>query len=204
MKNLEPSIKNKSLTKVKAKDSDDEDYMAWKKPDVSAPIVTFTPPPDETPGSSFDFKPNVLTKKHLETFNVRQNINIARAVFADGDDGFESLNGYNSNGSDGDRKTEASNEAKSKDIISDKPLTESNEPIDKNVDEGNKVLFGANELKKEDDEKSVEPESDGALPTTSSPSEGKRVGVRFRKSWRNNDDSDNDFTVPKKKEKVII
>lgn len=185
MKNLEPSIKNKSVIK-KAKDSDDEDYMAWKKPDVSAPIVTFTPPPDDTPGSSFDFKPNVLTKKHLETFNVRQNMNAARAIFADGDDGFESLNGYNSNGSD-------------------KPIKESNKrtvEASVSVDKVTKEAFVTNKVKKEDDEKSLEPESDGALPT-SSPSEGKRVGVRFRKSWRrNDDDSEEDFTTPKKKQKV--
>lgn len=176
--------------------------MAWKKPDLTAPIVTFTPPPDDPPGSSFDFKPNVLTKKRLETFNVRQNVNVPRGVFADGDDGFESLNGYNSNGSDGDNKTK---EAKTKDEanLKGEPLesneAESQAPID-NVDKERDKVFVIKKLKKEDDEKSLDPDSDAANPA-SLPSEGKRVGVRFRSSWVQRDSSEDEFTV-KKKDKV--
>lgn len=160
--------KNKPLIniKVKAKDSDDEDYMAWKKPD--APTVTFTPPPDEATPSSSKYKPNILTKKHLESFNVRlnQQIHIARAIFADGDDGFESLNGNNSNASDNEKaKTENEKKPKAK----DKPLT--------NKKDSDKL----NDSHKDDDDKSAD--SDGAVPM-SSPSSGKRIGVRFRNAWK--------------------
>lgn len=176
IKNLEAPI-NKPLIKVKAKDSDDEDYMAWKKPE-NAPIVTFTPPPDTR---SLRYKANILTKKHLESFNARlnQQINIARAMFADGDDGFESLNGNdnNSNASDNDnkKKTEATNaEEKTVKVSKDKPLTEK-VTNDVKADE----LKG--NLKKDDNEKSDQ-DSEGAIPM-SSPSSGKRVGVRFRGKW---------------------
>ncbi|KAJ2946059.1 hypothetical protein O0L34_g4978 [Tuta absoluta] len=203
MKNLETS-KGKSL-KLKVKDSDDEDYMAWKKPhlsssDVNAPIVTFTPPPDENPSSSFDFKPNILTKKHLETFNVRQNMNLARAMFADGDDGFESLNGYNSNGSDIDNRNKK--ETKNRD---DSPplIVPKKSASDTNVDRDSDKEFTVSKLKKDDSEKSVDPDSDGANPT-SCPSIGKRAGVRFRNSWKQRETSvsDEDFTVKKKDKKL--
>lgn len=206
------------MLKVKVKDSDDEDYMAWKKPDITAPIVTFTPPPDDaTPGTSFSYKPNILTKKHLETFNVRQNqqMNVARAIFADGDDGFESLNGYNSNGSDGENKAkeldaqETSNVEEAEDSKND-TNADSEIPVKKvpdaseeatNEDEDAKVN------KKEEDDKSVDPESDGGAPT-SSPSAGKRIGVRFRSSWVKEtirrESSDDDFASVKKKQKVNI
>ncbi|XP_049868773.1 protein PHTF2 isoform X2 [Pectinophora gossypiella] len=200
MKNLEPSIKTKPL-KVKVKDSDDEDYMAWKKPDLTpdltAPIVTFTPPPDDTPGASFDFKPNILTKKHLETFNVRQNVNVARAIFADGDDGFESLNGYNSNGSDGDNRKAERLKAKTDDVEAIKPVI--NKPGDTKIDKDCVRKYVLDKLKKDDDEKSLDADSDGAIPT-SSPSATKRVGVRFRKSWR--ETSDEEFTIKKKDKKL--
>lgn len=205
IKNLEAPI-NKPLIKVKAKDSDDEDYMAWKKPET-APIVTFTPPPDDaTPSPSIRYKPNILTKKHLESFNVRQNqqIYIARAMFADGDDGFESLNGNdnNSNPSDNDskvNKTErqrVNEEAKTVKVSKDKPLTAKG--IDVKTDE----LKG--NLKKNDNDKSDQ-DSEGAIPM-SSPSSGKRVGVRFRGKWTqgsHHDSSDEIFGNIKKK-KVMI
>ena len=212
---------------MKAKDSDDEDYMVWKKPDLTAPIVTFTPPPDDaTPSTSFRYKPNVLTKKQLESFNVRQNqqAHISRAL-ADGDDGFESLNGYNSNGSEGERlKNETENliqkEAKSskeQNGTPAEPITEENELAEppkantKNEEpksnEPTKVFVKSNIIKKDEDEKSLDADSDGVAPT-SSPSTGKRIGVRFRSSWaqdgiRIQESSDEDFaTVTKKKEKV--
>ncbi|XP_047023852.1 protein PHTF2 isoform X3 [Helicoverpa zea] len=226
IKNLEP-VKNKALIKVKAKDSDDEDYMVWKKPDLTAPIVTFTPPPDDaTPSTSFRYKPNVLTKKQLESFNVRQNqqAHISRAL-ADGDDGFESLNGYNSNGSEGERvKNETENllqkeRTSSKEekikvaekIGSDAQLGDS-EVITKN--DGPKIIEVTEELvesqilkKDDDDDDKSDADSDGVAPT-SSPSTGKRVGVRFRSNWaqdgiRMADSSDEDFTVNKKKEKKL-
>lgn len=174
---------NKPLIKikVKAKDSDDEDYMAWKKPD--APIVTFTPPPDDATPSSSKFKPNILTKKHLESFNIRlnQQIHIARAIFADGDDGFESLNGNNSNASDNENKAKT-DERKTK---------AKNKPRDK--------------PDKDDDDKSVD--SEEAVPM-SSPSSGKRVGVRFlnrssrTKKGARHESSDEIFGNVKKKPKV--
>uniref|UniRef100_A0A2A4JV60 PHTF1/2 N-terminal domain-containing protein n=1 Tax=Heliothis virescens TaxID=7102 RepID=A0A2A4JV60_HELVI len=226
IKNLEP-VKNKALIKVKAKDSDDEEYMVWKKPDLTAPIVTFTPPPDDaTPSTSFRYKPNALTKKQLESFNVRQNqqAHISRAL-ADGDDGFESLNGYNSNGSEGERvKNETENliqkeGTNSKEqnikvaekISSDVQLGENSEVTTKNDDA--KIIEVTDEfvesqiLKKDDDDDKSDADSDGVAPT-SSPSTGKRVGVRFRSTWaqegrRMEDSSDEDFTVNKKKEKVI-
>lgn len=169
--------------------------MIWKKPDITpdltTPIVTFTPPPDDTPGCSFDFKPQ-LTKKHLETFNVGHNANGAKAVFADGDDGFESLNGYNSNGSDADNRKEL---LKTKNKVVNEVATDTNEILEEKED--NKV-FLIGKLKKEDDEKSID--SDCGNPIRS-PSEGKRVGVRFRSSWVRRETSDEDFTV-KKKNKV--
>lgn len=180
--------KNKPLIKIKikAKDSDDEDYMAWKKPD--APIVTFTPPPDDATPSSSKYKPNnILTKKHLESFNVRlnQQIHIARAIFADGDDGFESLNGNNSNASDNENKAKTD----------ERKVKAKDKPTDKLRDEPDK----------DDDDKSVD--SEGAVPM-SSPSSGKRVGVRFlnRNSWANksarHESSDEIFGNIKKKPKV--
>lgn len=218
IKNLEP-VKNKALIKVKAKDSDDEDYMVWKKPDLTAPIVTFTPPPDDaTPSTSFRYKPNVLTKKQLESFNVRQNqqINIARAL-ADGDDGFESLNGYNSNGSEGERvkietenliQNEATTSKKQTEPAPENITPETPKVTTKNVPNKNnepiKAFVKSNLLKRDDDEKSVD--SDGVNPT-SSPNTGKRIGVRFRSSWApdsiQQESSDEDITV-KKKEKVNV
>lgn len=178
---------------MKAKDSDDEDYMVWKKPDLkpdlTTPIVTFTPPSDDTPGCSFDFKPQ-LTKKHLETFNGRQNANGARAIFADGDDGFESLNGYNSNGSDADNRKEL---LRTKNKVANEVATGTRDILGEK--ESDKV-FLIGKLKKEEDEI----DSDCVNPT-SSPNEGKRVGVRFRSSWVRRETSDEDFNV-KKKDKV--
>lgn len=180
---------------MKAKDSDDEDYMLWKKPDIkpdlTTPIVTFTPPPDDTPGCSFDFKQQ-LTKKHLETFNGRQNANGTRTAFADGDDGFESLNGYNSNGSDADNRKEL---LRTKNKVVNEVATDTYEILE---DKESDKVFLIDKLKKDEDEKSID--SDCANPI-SSPSEGKRVGVRFRSSWVRRETSDEDFTV-KKKDKV--
>lgn len=200
------------MIKIKAKDSDDEDYMVWKKPDLTAPIVTFTPPPDDAaPSSSFRYKTNILTKKQLESFNVRQNqqINIARAL-ADGDDGFESLNGYNSNGSEGDRgKNETENVIQNAiasnvtENIENKPVSQVSEELNANIGNDPEVFINADILKKDDDEKSIDADSDGVIPT-SSPSTSKRIGVRFRSSWAQDgirESSDDDFTV-KKKEKV--
>lgn len=210
---LEPTVKNKAIVKLKAKDSDDEDYMAWKKPDINTPIVTFTPPPDDaTPSSSFRYKSNILTKKHLESFNVRQNQH--RAIFADGDDGFESLNGYNSNGSDGDNRVKilqarlsgnkiVSNERNEVTAKDDSANDVDKTPIDK-VEENSTTTAKANVLKTEDDEKSNEPDSD--VNVTDSPNRGKRIGVRFRSSWIpenvRNESSDDDFANVKNKQKV--
>ncbi|KAL0841265.1 hypothetical protein ABMA28_014986 [Loxostege sticticalis] len=215
IKNLEPPLKNKALIKVKAKDSDDEDYMAWKKPDVTAPIVTFTPPPDNaTPGTSFSYKSNILTKKHLETFNVlRQNqqMHAARAIFADGDDGFESLNGYNSNGSDGEnraKENDAQGAQKTVELETIKQEPSDAKPVTEvpKVDTETKPNEEVPPAKKEEDEKSVDPESDAGAPT-SSPSAAKRVGVRFRSSWVKDtiprESSDDDFTTVKKKQKKL-
>lgn len=211
---LEPTVKNKAIVKLKAKDSDDEDYMAWKKPDINTPIVTFTPPPDDaTPSSSFRYKSNILTKKHLESFNVRQNQH--RAIFADGDDGFESLNGYNSNGSDGDNRVKilqarlsgnkiVSNERNEVTAKDDSANDVDKTPIDK-VEENSTTTAKANVLKTEDDEKSNEPDSD--VNVTDSPNRGKRIGVRFRSSWIpenvRNESSDDDFANVKNKQKKI-
>lgn len=211
---LEPTVKNKAIVKLKAKDSDDEDYMAWKKPDINTPIVTFTPPPDDaTPSSSFRYKSNILTKKHLESFNVRQNQH--RALFADGDDGFESLNGYNSNGSDGDNRVKilqarlsgnkiVSNERNEVTAKDDSANDVDKTPIDK-VEENSTTTAKANVLKTEDDEKSNEPDSD--VNVTDSPNRGKRIGVRFRSSWIpenvRNESSDDDFANVKNKQKKI-
>lgn len=211
---LEPTVKNKAIVKLKAKDSDDEDYMAWKKPDINTPIVTFTPPPDDaTPSSSFRYKSNILTKKHLESFNVRQNQH--RAIFADGDDGFESLNGYNSNGSDGDNRVKilqarlsgnkiVSNERNEVTAKDDSANDVDKTPIDK-VEENSTTTAKANVLKTENDEKSNEPDSD--VNVTDSPNRGKRIGVRFRSSWIpenvRNESSDDDFANVKNKQKKI-
>lgn len=196
-KNLEPPIKSKSQMKSKAKNSDDEDYMVWKQP---APVVTFTPPPHDVTSGTLEYKANLLTQKRLETFNVRQpSPNVPRATFADGDDGFESLNGNNSNGSDGDNRAKLL-EAKNDDL--NQPSTSKVTPSDKDakVDEVKPNIEVV---------KSVEAdvESDGAEPT-SSPT-AKRVGVRFRKSWVQDDvehDSSDDFALSsgKKKQKVTI
>lgn len=215
IKNLEPSIKNKALIKVKAKDSDDEDYMAWKKPDVTAPIVTFTPPPDNaTPGTSFSYKSNILTKKHLETFNVRQNqqMHVARAIFADGDDGFESLNGNNSNGSDGESRAKENDVQDASKTVELEQIKQ--EPSDAKtvtevpkVDTNSKSIEESAPAKKENNVKSVDADSDAGAPT-SSPSAAKRVGVRFRSSWVKDtiprESSDDDFASIKKKQKVNI
>lgn len=178
---------------MKAKDSDDEDYMVWKKPeirpDLTTPIVTLTPSPNDAPGSSIDFKPQ-LTKKHLETFNGRQHTNGARALIADGDDGFESLNGYNSNGSDADNRKEL---LRTKNKVTNELVTGTNEE----QKESDKV-FVINKLKKEEDEKSMD--SDCVNPPNT-PNEGKRAGVRFTSSWVRRETSVEDFTV-KKKDKV--
>ncbi|XP_061713467.1 protein PHTF2 isoform X2 [Cydia pomonella] len=184
IKNMEPIVKKA----MKAKDSDDEDYMAWSKPDVSTPIVTFTPPPDEVAQPSFSYK-NVLTKKRLESFNVQGHMNLARAMFAEGDDGFESLNGYYSNGSDDRPKEKLVNEQKPVIEPSIKPVPN--------------LLRNLERLKKEDDEKSEKSlESDGSVPAP----EGKRVGVRFKKSWAAEtiprESSDEEYTI-KKKNKAI-
>lgn len=204
---------------MKAKDSDDEDYMVWKKPDVTAPIVTFTPPPDDaTPSTSFRYKPNVLTKKQLESFNVRQNQQMLARVLADGDDGFESLNGYNSNGSEGERvKHETENliqrEAKRTNEQNNEPK-ENNSP-DKSAETSAETAKNEETIKNNDETgnlKKVDDKSDAdsdGVAATSSPSTGKRVGVRFRNSWaqdgiRLQETSDEDFTVHKKKEKVIF
>ncbi|KAG6445310.1 putative homeodomain transcription factor 2 isoform X2 [Manduca sexta] len=215
LRNLEPQAKNKSMIKVKAKDSDDEDYMAWKKPDLNAPIVTFTPPPDDaTPSSSFRYKPNVLTKKHLESFNVKQSqqINIARTIFADGDDGFESLNGYNSNGSDAENKLKIEQIRAHNEKSANQPsqpcgsqdVTQNGKEITITVSDKDINKDKTTNISKEDDEKSIEPDSD-ANPT-SSPITGKRIGVRFRSSWiqenMRQESTDDDFNV-KKKQKVI-
>ncbi|KAJ0177227.1 hypothetical protein K1T71_007236 [Dendrolimus kikuchii] len=217
IKNLENPIKNKPTVKVKAKDSDDEDYMAWKKPDLNTPIVTFTPPPDDaTPASSFRYKSNILTKKHLESFNVRQNVvNMARAIFADGDDGFESLNGYNSNCSDGENRVKfdpqlqgAQNERKvegnipESSVATDKPnRAPKNENNIQNIDK----LNNTNYMKREEDEKSIDPDSDTMNHATSSPGVGKRIGVRFRSAWvqdTRQESSDDGFSVKKKQKKL--
>ncbi|XP_063533910.1 protein PHTF1 [Cydia strobilella] len=185
IKNMEPIVKKA----MKAKDSDDEDYMAWSKTDVSTPIVTFTPPPEEVPQPSFSYK-NVLTKKRLESFNVQAHMNLARAMFAEGDDGFESLNGYYSNGSDDRPKEKLVNE-KEKPVI---------EPSVKPVPN---LLRNLERLKKEDDEKSEKSlESDGSVPAP----EGKRVGVRFKKSWAAEiiprETSDEEYPIKNKDKKL--
>ncbi|CAG9786155.1 unnamed protein product [Diatraea saccharalis] len=221
MNTLDPSIKNKSLIKMKAKDSDDEDYMPWKKPDLTTPIVTFTPPSDvATPSTSYGYKAN-LTKKHLETFNIRQaqHSNVARPFFADGDDGFESLNGYNSNGSDAEnRSKEIGAEVQLKNNETVSTINKKEEALNVNIiKEGKKVPNEENNSKEqdkvkiinarnEDDDKSVDPESDGGGPT-SSPTVTKRIGVRFRGSWIQDslpkESSDDEFSAIKKKQKKL-
>ncbi|KAI8435992.1 hypothetical protein MSG28_004137 [Choristoneura fumiferana] len=207
IKTMEPIMKK---TLMKAKDSDDEDYMVWKKPDVSTPIVTFTPPPDDSVQPSFTYK-NILTKKRLESFNVlghNHNVNLARAMFAEGDDGFESLNGYNSNGSDAEhRKEPLSSPPLVYEPSDTKPVAEkpAMDPSIKQVP--SHVLRNVARLKREDDEKSIGHESDGSVPT-SGPGEGKRIGVRFKKSWVPEtvprETSDEEYVAAKKKSKVEI
>ncbi|XP_026750732.2 protein phtf isoform X2 [Galleria mellonella] len=210
IKNLDPAIKTKSLIKIKIKDSDDEEYMMWKKPDITTPIVTFTPPPDDAT-ASVEIKK--LTKKQLETFNVRQTqqINVGRAILPDGDDGFESLNGYISNGSDGDNRNkyiDLQNQGRKEDNTNTpvtEPVVKSNvNKLNDIVDNAENELFrSTGDLKKEDDDKSLEPDSDCGIPT-SSPSVRKRI--RFRGSWLQDDrreSSDDDFTSVKKKHKNI-
>lgn len=211
----EPIVKNKPLHKTRAKDSDDEDYMSWKKPDPTAPIVTFTPPPDVTPAPSFRYKPNILTKKYLEFLNGRQNVN--RPMFADGDDGFESLNGYNSNGSDGDcRQKESDLQNKLKHAKQENPLEGQSSAKLPSMMKDDKIIVDdenvqcANasvpikEHKDKEDLKSVDPDSDCAI--TTNPNVRKRIGVRFRKSWTKeplpHESSDDDFGGVKGKQKV--
>ncbi|CAH4032588.1 unnamed protein product [Pieris brassicae] len=180
---LLPVIKDK-LPK-KAKDSDDEDYMAWKKRD---PTVPLNQPVVASPSTSY--KPNILTRKYLEIFNIRQNQqNEPRPTFADGDDGFESLNGYNS--SEGDKPENQ----KVKKVIEEKQ-----EPVTKK-DLNN--LVNDSDKGKHLEEKSIDPDSDNAV--TSSPNAGKRVSVRFRKSWSKDKiamSSDEKFTRMKDKKKI--
>ncbi|XP_039754224.1 protein phtf isoform X2 [Pararge aegeria] len=213
----EPITKDESVLRTKAKDSDDEDYMSWKKPDATAPIVTFTPPPDDVaPASSFRYKPNILTKKYLEFLNGRQNLN--RPMFADGDDGFESLNGYNSNGSDGDcrqKETDLQNKRPNREKL-EKPLEAQSCPKlpsmlkDDNNDDVRSVqcenVSASAKENKEEEEKTVDADSDSAI-TTTNPNVGKRIGVRFRKSWTKkpmqHESSDDDFGSVKGKQKVI-
>ncbi|XP_022130858.2 protein PHTF2 [Pieris rapae] len=180
---LLPVIKDK-LPK-KAKDSDDEDYMAWKKRD---PTVPLNQPVVASPSTSY--KPNILTRKYLEIFNIRQNQqNEPRPTFADGDDGFESLNGYNS--SEGDKPENQ----KVKKVIEEKqePVTKKDLNNVANDSDKGKTL----------EEKSIDPDSDNAV--TSSPNTGKRVSVRFRKSWSKDKiaiSSDEKFTRMKNKKKI--
>lgn len=161
--------------------------MAWKKPDLDAPIVTFTPPPEEpVASSSFEYKPSVLTRKRLERFNVRNQNNdarVPRTSFADGDDGFESLNGNNSNGSDGENRA---NLNQVENIVDPNPNQDNVDNSVLNDNEESKI--SAKIVKKNDSvdmsekDKSNDVDSDG--PTAmSSPSKAKRAGVRFRNSW---------------------
>ncbi|XP_068631825.1 protein phtf [Battus philenor] len=218
MKEQDVPDESKSKVSSKAKDSDDEDYMAWKKPDLNAPIVTFTPPPDITaPSSSFRYRPNILTKKYLESYNVRPDVqgNIGRPIFADGDDGFESLNGYYSNGSDGDNRVKEIGPRKSppekntnEKAFLDPPLSNDNDTSNKTDDtetiKGTKDFL--NKIKKEDDEKSNDPDSDGGILRNNNGIR-KRIGVRFRKSWGSKmlqpESSDEDFTNTKEKGKKL-
>ncbi|XP_038212175.1 protein PHTF2 isoform X2 [Zerene cesonia] len=173
------------LHKNKAKDSDDEDYMVWKKTEVP-PTVTFTPPL-ENAAASTSYKPNVLTKKYLEIFNVRQNQQdeLPRPTLADGDDGFESLNGYNSSEGDNlnkEKAPEVKGVNKEANVENQQiPQVSSTSKDIRNVVDSNS---DADKIEKDDDidEKSNDPDSDNAV-TTSSPNTGKRVSVRFRNSW---------------------
>lgn len=200
----------KMLKVNKAKDSDDEDYMLWKKPDSHAPIVTFSPPAEEpVASSSFECKPNVLTRNRLEKFNVRnkeENKQVPRVSLGDGDDGFESLNGNNSNGSDGEhrardhQKQEKAPAAKVTEQVIPEDKTDSCQEINEDLSE--KLL------EKDSKDKVKEVDSDGVTPTSPS-STGKRASVRFRKSWIqemiDHDSTDEDhFRTNKGKIKVII
>ncbi|XP_013169497.1 PREDICTED: putative homeodomain transcription factor isoform X2 [Papilio xuthus] len=208
MKEQEIPAKTKFKEKNKAKDSDDEDYMPWKKPDLNEPIVTLTPPPETASSSApFRYKPNILTKKYLDSYNVRPNIqsNSGRPIFADGDDGFESLNGYNSNGSDAENKGKTQSDSTLKEKFeAEPPLINDSDPLNK-VFDGDANVKESNDtrkVKKEEDEKSIDPDSDGGI--LRSPSAiGKRIGVRFRNSWEQEttqpESSDDDFTKRKDK-----
>ncbi|GBP68525.1 Putative homeodomain transcription factor [Eumeta japonica] len=189
-KNIKCPDKVKPLLKFKAKDSDDEDYMAWKKPEVSTPIVTFTPPPDEaTPSSSFEFRENVLTKKRLESFNVKnENGKVKpRACLPDGDDGFESLNGNNSNGSDAEKK-ESENTKREENpravemngIKKNRALKDSNRNLSEASNLSDKTFMKTH--KKNAKLREVDSE-DGTAPTAGARDMKRRAGVRFRNSW---------------------
>ncbi|XP_047529185.1 protein PHTF1 isoform X1 [Vanessa atalanta] len=215
---LKSKLKAKTIPKTKVKDSDDEDYMSWKKPDATAPIVTFTPPPeDATPSSSFRYKPNILTKKYLEIFNVRQSDN-NKPIFADGDDGFESLNGYNSNCSDGETRNKDLASQSKPSTVKAKTTSESQQAkvqpplkvfIDDSKDTAEEKVQceGVSTSMKENkqEEKSFDPDSDSAV-TATHPTV-KRTGVRFRNSWAKDapppETSDEDFTTVKRKQKKL-
>lgn len=194
----------------KAKDSDDEDYMLWKKPDSHSPTVALSPPKEEpVASSSFECKPNILTRKHLEKFNVcneEENEPVPRVSLGDGDDGFESLNGNNSNGSDGEhRARDNQKQEQAKAAI----VTEQVIPEDK-TDSRQEISEDLSEKLVENDgeDKVNDIDSDGVPPTSPS-SASKRAGVRFRKSWVqemiNHDSTDEDnFKTNKRKYKVII
>ncbi|XP_041978315.1 protein PHTF1 isoform X2 [Aricia agestis] len=195
VKEIKHSTSDKMISsKTKVKDSDDEDYMSWKKPDGSiqpSPIVTFTPPPEDVPKPVFTYKPNILTKKYLEIFNKPQ--------LADGDDGFESLNGYVSNGSEGDNHSKYI-EAKIKRCIKTNEdrnqATTSNDCIEP---------MTSTPKDKDEEEKYIDPESDSPR-TTNSPNPEKRVGVRFRNSWAKGvqpESSDEEFANVNPKNKVV-
>nr|XP_032520351.1 putative homeodomain transcription factor isoform X1 [Danaus plexippus plexippus] len=187
------ACKEKNPAKAKVKDSDDEDYMSWKKPEETAPVVTFTPPADEgNTKRTFRYKPNILTKKYLEFFNVRQSLN--RPIFADGDDGFESLNGYNSHGSDGEIRNRDT-DRKPREQIKEKPAEENDPKIIASEEKAESA-----KTSKDEEDKFVDHESDSA--TTN---HGKRVGVRFRKSWAKNsvhESTDEDYNLKAKQKKL--
>lgn len=95
--------------KIKSKDSDDEDYMEWKKP--LPPTVTFTPPPEDINGSHNPFpdKPNsfaeVSSSHEFQPVERHAPRHPFDRLLSEGDDGFESLNGNVSNGSDFESRT---------------------------------------------------------------------------------------------------
>ncbi|XP_050683226.1 protein phtf isoform X2 [Leptidea sinapis] len=168
------NINTKDKEQKKAKDSDDEEYMAWKKSNASA-TVTLTPP-TESAKPSFNYKPNILTKKYLEIFNVRQYQRNVPPILADGDDGFESLNGYNS--SEGDNRNK---NAQIKMKTNEKENVVAPTPENIETADANDVIFEKCKKSVDIEEKSAEADSDNEV--TSSPNVGKRAGVRFRKAW---------------------